>query len=157
MSTHVLKIIPTDRRYVPAQETHEPALKLLEELAPGETEVNTYENLQYIDAGEALERIVCPRCRSALSLYKDPAIMDWYEQIVEEDTEKGGVESVNVITPCCNANVPFEELEFEEGGFALFELAVWDPDLPEYQLPASSMAELEKALGCALKQVWAHY
>jgi hypothetical protein len=157
MSDYMLKIIPTDCRYVPARETHEPARELLEELLDAETDVRVYENLQYIDAGEALETIVCPRCISVLSLYKEPAIMDWYDQIAEEEAEKGSVESLNVITPCCNANVPFEELEFKEGGFALFELAVTDPDLPDRELPPSSIAELEKALGCALKQVWAHY
>jgi hypothetical protein len=155
MSDHLLKVIPTDRRYLPARETHQPALKLLQEHAPGEGEVRASEKLMYIDAGEALERIVCPRCRSILDRYKEP-INEWYSQIDEELTEKD-VESLNVITPCCNASVPFEELGFEDGGIARFELVIWNPDLPDYQLPASSMAELEKVLGCSLKQVWAHY
>lgn len=155
MSDHLLKVIPTDRRYLPAPETHQPALKLLQDLAPGEGEVRASEKLMYIDAGEALERIVCPRCRSALDRYEEP-INEWYSQIDEELTEKD-VESLNVITPCCSASVPFEELGFEDGGIAHFELVIWNPDLPDYQLPASSMAELEKVLGCSLKQVWAHY
>jgi hypothetical protein len=155
MSDHLLKVIPTDRRYLPAPETHQPALKLLQELAAGEGEVRASEKLMYIDAGEALERIVCPRCRSALDRYEEP-INEWYSQIDEELTEKD-VESLNVITPCCSASVPFEELGFEDGGIARFELVIWNPDLPDYQLPASSMAELEKVLGCSLKQVWAHY
>jgi|SRR5688572_1521218 len=93
MSDHVLKIIPTDRRHVPARDTHEPALELLLELAPGEMpEVRASEKLMYIDAGEALERIVCPRCRSALDRYKEP-ISEWYAQIDEETTKKD-VESV---------------------------------------------------------------
>jgi hypothetical protein len=155
MSDHVLKVIPADRRYLPARETHAPALKLLQELAPGEGEVRSSEKLMYIDAGEALEKIVCPRCRSALDVYKEP-VSEWYSQIDEELTQND-VESLNVVTPCCNASVPFSELEFEDGGIARFEIVIWNPDLPEYRVPASSMAELETVLGCSLKQVWAHY
>jgi hypothetical protein len=156
MSDHVLKIIPTDRRHVPARETHAPALELLLELVPGEMpEVKESEKLMYIDAGEALERIVCPRCRSALDRYQEP-IAEWYAQIDAELAQKD-VESLNVVTPCCNTNVPFEELEFEDGGIARFELVIWNPDLQEYQVPATAMGELEKVLGCSLKQVWAHY
>jgi hypothetical protein len=127
MSDHVLKIIPTDRRYVPAREVHERALKLLQELAPGEGEIKASDKLMYIDAGEALERIVCPLCRSALDRYKE-SISEWYSRIDEELTEKD-VESLNVITPCCNASVPFQELGFEDGGIARFELVIWNPDL----------------------------
>ena len=155
MSDHILKIIPADRGHVPPPETHETALKLLEQLAPGETEVKVSEKLQYIDAGEALAWIVCPRCRTRLDMYLEPHAA-WYSRI-DEQLSKNEVESITVEVPCCNAGVPFTELELEDGGFARFEIAIWNPDVGEYQLPASSMALLEEALGCKLRQVWAHY
>jgi len=156
MSDHVLKIVPTDRRYVPAPETHASALKLLLQLAPGEMpEVRASEKLLYIDAGEALEWIVCPKCRSRLNVLEDPH-QEWCWAI-EKQVSQQGVESVTVTVPCCKTSVPFGELDFEDGAIARFELVIWNPDVDEYQLPDSSMAQLEKALGCALKQVWAHY
>ena len=156
MSDHVLKIIPADRRHVPAAETHAPALKLLLELAPGEMpEVRASDTLRYIDAGEALEWVVCPRCRSRLNVLEEPH-QEWFWNI-DKEVSRHGVEAVVATPPCCNEKVPFGELEFEDGGIARFELVVWNPDLDDYKLPANSMARLEKALGCALKQVWAHY
>ena len=155
MSDHILKIIPADRRHVPPPEAHGPALSLLEQLAPGEAEVQVSEKLLYIDAGEALEWIVCPRCRTRLNRYQEPNA-EWYAQ-VDEELSRSDVESLTVKVPCCKADVPFSELELEDGGFARFEIAIWNPDVGEYQLPASSMTQLEEVLGCPLRQVWAHY
>jgi hypothetical protein len=156
MSDYILKIIPMDRAHVPAHETHRPALELLEQLAPGETEIRASEELRYIDAGEALAWIVCPRCRARLDMYQESHAA-WYSQ-VDEQLSATDPESLTVTMPCCKADVRFTELELEDGGgFARFEIAVWNPDVSEYQLPAASMALLEKVLGCPLRQIWAHY
>lgn len=156
MSDYVLKIIPTDRRYLPDPQTYAPALKLLLRVAPGEMpEARASEKLRYIDAGDHLERIVCPRCGSQLSAFEDPH-REWCWQLGEE-LAKRDVEAVTAIVPCCNVSVFATELEFQDGGFARFELVIWNPDLSKLEVPASGMAQLETLLGCTLRQVWARY
>ncbi len=159
MSDTVLKLIPTEPRHVPAAETHEKALEVLVELTQGwEPEAQVFDQLQYIDPDEWIEAINCPRCGKRLELDGKPeheAYWDWYNEIVEQE-EEHGAESLQVVMPCCKASVPFTDLQIVNGGFAMFELQVSDPEV-DCPMPADMQSKVEQAVGCRLKQVWARY
>jgi hypothetical protein len=159
VSYTLLKIIPADRRHLPPAETHEPALDLLAELTQGsEPEVRVFDRVQFIDPGENIEAMICPRCGNRLAMNWTPehtAYFEWYGDIVEEE-ESVGADFYNVVTPCCRQSVPFADLQFVEGGFAMFELQVMDPEI-DYPMSGEMQSKVEAALGCPVKQVWARY
>jgi hypothetical protein len=159
MSSTVLKLIPTDMRHVPSTETHQKALEVLVELTRGwEPEATAFGRLEYIDPGEDIEAIICPRCQARLEMdwaLEDSKHSEWYSDIVEQE-QACGPDSLQVVTPCCQQTVRFTELQFVDAGFAMFELTVLDPGI-DYPMSAEMLSNVEAALGCPLKQVWAHY
>lgn len=159
MSDTVLKLIPIDRHYVPPQDRHQPALDLLRRLTKGwEPEVRVHQDVEYVDAGESLNAVICPRCGIRLpmdGLPENERYADWYSDIVQEEVEKG-LGKVRVIMPCCQAVVPFADLNFDDGGFARFELVVSNPGI-NYPLPAEHQAQIEALLSCKVRQLWARY
>jgi hypothetical protein len=159
MSETLLRLIPVDPRHVPPPETHQPALALLEQLVPGEeTEVRVYEKLEYMDPGEWIEAVICPRCGTRLVMDWSPEhtpYFEWYCDVVHQ-ADQLGAESTQVVMPCCQANLPFAALRFEDAGFARFQLAIWNPDI-DCPMPAEHQGQLEAVLGCGLRQVWGRY
>jgi hypothetical protein len=159
MSDVVVKVIPADPRHIPQQETHQTALNLLTRLAPGGEypAARIHRNLQYVDAGEYEEGATCPRCARRLHFdwsAEHEAEMDWFREIVHQT--EASAEGAQTKMPCCGAEALFEEVQFENSGFAMFELLISNPDIP-YPLPPASIQQLESVLGCSLKQVWARY
>jgi hypothetical protein len=159
MSDTVVKVIPVDPSHVPPMAVHRPALDLLIELVPGceDPGIRIHRDVQYIDAGEYEEGASCPHCGHRLSFDWSPeheAEMNWYREIVHQ-TEQSA-EGVHTVMPCCRTQVAFEQVRFENSGFARFELVVSNPDVP-YPLSSEVMRQLEKVLGCLLRQVWARY
>ena len=123
-----------------------------------EPEAKVYYRLEYVDPGEYIEAIICPRCGMRLKmdwLPEDEPYYGWYGDIVQQEQEEGA-ESLQVVTPCCKQSVPFKELQFIEGGFAMFELQVSNPEI-DYPMPAEMQSKVEAILGCRVTQIWARY
>ncbi len=161
MSDDVLKIIPADSRFIPSSNTHDRAVTLLEEMLPdGEMcEAKSFETLQFIDAGENHEAVICPACGARLALNSfqenDPAMDWWFE--TQDAMQNLPIETIQTTMRCCNAVVPLTSVHFDwPAGFAHFELCIWNPNI-DRNLNDSEMAKLEAVLGCKLRQVRAHY
>jgi hypothetical protein len=161
MSDDVLKLIPADPHFVPSAAAQAAAVAALEKLLPeGEMcRAKDFGHVTFIDQGENLESILCPACRTKLSLYGSPeseSNCDWWHSIMD-NLEEGDFEGVSGQMPCCGRPVPVTSLQFDwPGGFARFELCIWNPGLGENLTP-TQVAEFEAILGCKLLQVRAHY
>jgi hypothetical protein len=159
MSDDVLKLIPTDPRYVPSEEAQQLAVAALEQLLPdGEMcEAETYDGITFVDQGQNISAVLCPACSKRLDFHEgDDAVSDWWGTVTETSDDEE-LSTLIVQMPCCRASVPFTSLRFDwPAGFATFELSIWNPNVPD-NLSADEVAQLEKILGCSLIQVRAHY
>ena len=161
MSDDVLKLIPADPDFVPPVAAQLAAREALEQHFPdgGEGEVQDYGHVTYIDQGENLEAVLCRACGTRLPLHGSAAAernMDWwyasFDAIAGEDFA-----GVTAAMPCCGKSVPLTSLQFDwPGGFARFELCIWNPGVAENLAP-EEVAKFEAILGCKLLQVRAHY
>jgi hypothetical protein len=161
MSDDVLKIVPTDFEHVPSEEAQQQAILALEEILPdGEMcEAQSYEHIEFIDCGENLQAIECPKCGARTTLNyssdEDPGMMLW-EQI-NDRLENTSPSKARVQMPCCSAEVPLTNLQFDwPATFARFELSIYNPNVSENLTP-EQLSRLEDILGCKLIQVRAHY
>ena len=159
VSDTVVKLIPKAQSHRPPVSVHAAALEAFVRIAPGceDPLVRSHESLQYVDAGENEEAATCPSCRRRLIFdwsAEHEKEMHWYNDIVH--ATEGSAEGIRTRMPCCDAEVPFADVAFDWSGFALFELAVSNPDV-DFPLEASSIASVEAIAGCALRQIWARY
>jgi len=161
MSDDVLKLIPADPHFVPTEIAQAASIAALEKLLPeGEMcRTEDFGHVTFIDQGENLEAVLCPACGARLPLYGTPEAetnSDWWHSIVDELADEE-FEGVSGEMPCCATTVPFTSLSFDwPGGFARFELCIWNPGIRE-NLTLAQVAEFEAILGCKLLQVRAHY
>jgi len=129
----VLKIIPADQEYVPSPEQQATAVAVFREMVPyGEIEATVYEDLEFIDAGQYSEAVLCPPCgkRVAVTPFEgsDPA-QDWYRNLDQAITART-TPVRQFQTTCCGASVSLTSLQFDmPAGIARFELWAVDPDI----------------------------
>ena len=161
MSDDYLKIIPTSPDHVPPSRTHKHALTLLESFFPeGEDfQAEIYDEIEFIDQGENIGAVFCPSCKKRLEMNHftegDPIVAWWYD--LAETMEDTAVTAIEIKMPCCGQVARLMDIEFDwPAGFARFELNVMNPNVGD-NLTESQLHELEKILGCRLKQVRAHY
>jgi hypothetical protein len=161
MSDDVLKLIPADPHFMPPDAAQKAAVAALEKLLPEGERCRTedFGPVTFIDQGENLESVLCPACGTKLSLYGTPeseSNCNWWHSLVDE-LEDGELEGVSGPMPCCGSTVQLTSLQFHwPGGFARFELCIWNPGTGDNLTP-SQVAEFEAILGCKLLQVRAHY
>jgi len=160
MSDNYLRLIPTDPHYIPPQEAIQRACALVTDALPNAhlVEVESHSQPVFIDQGNNLEAVLCPRCRTRLALYGAgaEATAEWWEAIADSLTRQN-VASERVTMPCCGANIAFPELEFDwPAGVASFEISVRNPGIGN-PLESDVIAHLERILRCHIRQVWAHY
>lgn len=155
MSSTVLKLIPADRLFQPSREASQRAVQMLRSLLPeGEMwEAEYYDSVDFIDQGENLSAIFCPKCGHSNT---DESSMEWWSKLAE-NAEEAGNWDFDVRMPCCGSEIPVTSLTFAlPAGFASFELSIWNPDLGR-DLKPEELKDFEDCLGCGLKQIWAHY
>jgi hypothetical protein len=161
MSDTVLKLIPTDPRFVPEQVRQRVALQALIEAFPrGEdAQAETYEDVTFIENGENTEAVICPHCSARLPLRGNDAA-EANEEIfafVFEPPEELPIPALQIDMPCCGRSTAAMSLSFDwPAGFARFELSIRNPDVPG-PLDGMLRRRLEDLLGCPLLEVWAHY
>lgn len=162
MSTDYLKLIPKSPIFVPHEVAQAAAVAELQQMLPEgeEYQAEVYDHITFIDQGENIVAIICPRCgkRNAIEHFveKDTIRAWWYDlcEILGD-----GVDATKVSTrmPCCRKSVAATELTFDwPAGFARFELSIMEPNIAE-NLDDAQAAKLAALLGCELLQVRAHY
>ena len=169
MSTRVLKIIPTDQDYVPSAEQQASAVGVFREMVRyGEIEATVYEDLEFIDAGQYCEAVLCPSCGNRVNVTPfggTELAQDWYRDLDQAITARTTpIRQFQTTMPCCGASVSLTSLQFDmPAGIARFELCAVDPDIVTdvkggvTTLSAEQLSKLETALGCQLKQIEARY
>jgi hypothetical protein len=105
------------------------------------------EETRFIDPGANFERVGCPFCGSDLS--------GWWEDAMER-AGTGGFSDLAVVVPCCQTRTTLNDLRYEwPAGFARFVVKVQNPGRGA-ELTSEEIQQLEKLLGCELRQVLAH-
>ena len=151
MSEDYLRIIPLEPGQVPAPRARDRALALLRTLLPRAAEVRAIlqDQVFFVDQGENLEEIRCPRCRATLG-------PEWW--MTEMDRAGAArFSDLAVVAPCCGAATSLHDLDYDwPAGFARFVLQVREPALAGW-LDDAAVARLEKALGARVRQIRTRY
>jgi hypothetical protein len=149
MSTHLLRLIPTDPHWTPEPERIDRARAVLGAFFPARAvEAQTYPSVIFIDQGENFEEVRCPGCRTALDV-------DWWGERMNRAATHGFAD-LAVRCPSCALDTTLNDLDYRlPAGFARFELTVREPLRPG--LAAAELAELTQALGHPLRPVLTRY
>jgi DNA-directed RNA polymerase subunit N (RpoN/RPB10) len=168
VSDNAITLVPTDPRFVPVAETHEPAKRVLRQFLPEAESVTAtaFDEIHLVHPYENLERIRCPRCGEEISL-------DWWHDAVSklvleksvrhEATEEvlvhlgvaTAIGSLDVTTPCCGARASLNDLEYDwPVGFGRFVLVSLNPN--KERLSREEAAAVENVVGTPLRQIWTH-
>lgn len=162
MSDQVLKLIPEDKNFLPDKDMAEKARVVLEDYFPDgeQAEIEFSDTVKFIDGGENLERITCPLCNKTTEINpfqeNDIGAAWWYEL---DETLSGNpdLNALQVKMPCCGQLSEIQDIDFSgAAGFSKFELCIWNP-YSENGISEEQLSDLEKFLGCKLKQIWAQY
>lgn len=151
MTTTLLRLIPTDPRWTPAEDAAERARNVLRALLPGAPEVRAFPGgpVAFVDQGELFERVSCRECGKTLETA-------WWQGAMDRAWESR-FEDLSVETPCCRKHTTLNDLRYEsDAGFASFILEARDLPTAE-DLPPEQLRSLEEILGCKLRQIWAQY
>jgi hypothetical protein len=140
-----LILIPTDPTYVPSDEQAEAGADALEALLPRADEVSydMFDDVRFIDAGEAFEAITCPLCG------KDAKA--WWEGAMDQAAETE-FEDLAVVATCCGGTTNLNALIYQPAAaFARFTLVATNSRVET--LAPEALAPVEAALGCAVRVV----
>ncbi len=163
MSERYFYIIPKNPLYIPSQEAQTAALELFSHIFVDSEEprMDVFDTPYFINAGEALEAVICPKCSSKLKITYKATYEDWWRKIENEKMNSNlGLETEQISMPCCNTLVHLFDLKFEQpSGFARFSLDV-EPSFEEADVWNEEMLlkqpiveQFEKILGCEISQV----
>jgi hypothetical protein len=149
MSDSWINIIPTDPQFVPGLQAQRQAVEFMRRIVGRADEVRCElsENVRFIDCGENLERILCPRCGREVSC-------EWWRDQMEYQFEHGyTLEPVPL--PCCGAAVSLAELTYEwPQGYAKCSVEAMNPEVAD--LTSEQVREFETILGCRVTKVLQH-
>jgi hypothetical protein len=165
MSSHYLRFIPEDPRFVPTSEEEELALSRLRAFMPRDkVTAERFGLIRFVDQGENFERILCPHCRAEISS------ADWGKWLDRAAAASppgsraryaSGFADLTGPTPCCGRASDLNSLVYEcPAGFASFMLEVENPhnrDFVDGFLADEAAASIAEALGCPVRQILSHY
>ena len=150
MSDDWIILIPEDARTVPASEKQAAAVKRFRELAPAadEIEIETTEQIRFVDCGANFTRVLCPKCGRDLEI-------EWWQERMDEDYDGSGFRLNLFKLPCCQAACTLNELTYDwTQGFTRFSLEAMNPSIGE--LPKNETESFAGILGCPLKVIFQH-
>lgn len=140
-------LVPADPNCVPDPTTWASAIGTLRGFLP-DTAVVTAEDSDYVelyDAGQAFERVVCPKCHSEIPT-------TWWAECLSKDWELG-FQLRTWDLPCCKAEFRLDGLIYEPTqAFGRFALAVAG-DHAGLVLTPEQKAQIERILGVQVKIV----
>jgi hypothetical protein len=140
-----LILIPTDPAYIPGEEQAEAGADALEALLPRAEEVtyDMFDDVRFIDAGEAFEAITCPLCG------KDAQA--WWEGAMDQAAETE-FEELALVAACCGGSTNLNALTYQPAAaFARFTLVATNAGVGK--LAPEALSQVEAALGCAVRVV----
>jgi hypothetical protein len=149
MSVDFLRLIPTAPQLVPNTAAQQMTLQLLKSFVPQADGVylSVTDDVEFVDPGSNLERILCPVCLSHLETL-------WWQQAMDT-AYSTRFNDLMVIVPCCGTVCSLNDLQYEfPAGFARFILEARHPNT---DLDKNQIHLLEQTLGCPLRKIWAHY
>ena len=151
MSDSFVRLIPASAAYVPTADACRQAVEIARSTIAnvGLVSCQTWDEVQFFDPGANLERVVCPKCRAEIAIEK------W--QIWMNSAFASQFANLAIQTTCCQAEADLNALVYEwPAGFARMCLEVHSKD-PGSDLTDRAILELERVLGCQLRQVFVHY
>ncbi len=149
MADTYLRIIPVDPSFVPKITARERAVGLLRRAMPLADDVTSLVSpeVRFVDCGADFESVRCPVCGADLG--------DWWSEVMEIG-QAHQYRDLRVTTPCCGSATALNDLVYSApSGFARYVLEALNPG--QEQLPEPVRRQLERALGSALRVIWAHY
>lgn len=154
MSDFLVRVFPSEPTWQPTPEAARAAADLVGSIltaggnAADDLEVDHYERLTVIDAGENTDSMTCPAC----GVVSDASFLD---RLMEDHPD--GLESLDVTVPCCGSTVPLTAVEFDWPiGVARFEICVRNPTRDGQGLSPDELRRVGDALGHEVDQVLAH-
>jgi hypothetical protein len=161
MSDNYLRIVPVDPAFIPAPSAAEFALEIVRRSLPDADEVQavSYAHPTFIDQGINFEKIICPGCRSRLSVSggRETARTDDWWLDVSRKVDRTHLIGALVVMPCCGSSVAFETISYDwPAAVASFEISVLNPGVSR-GLSDALTTGIERALGCLVTEIWAHY
>jgi hypothetical protein len=148
MSSTILKIIPTNPKYVPDKIQQDKAKSLLSNLYTKELiDFVTTDTIEFVDQGENFDSVSCNLCG------KNIAIEDWQAEM--EKADESHFTDLAFVTPCCHRKTSLNDLNYHSpAGFAKFVIAITGA---QKEIEAKDLNELNNILGTQLRIIWAHY
>jgi hypothetical protein len=147
MSDSILKIVPRDPLFHPAQEAETAVQQILRATIPNHerVEVKRHGNIVFVDCGENFESVTCPLCG------RNQSMNDWQRWM--EEIYRCGFRDREVVMPCCGATVDINDLHYESPiAFATWLIEIWNPD-PAIFVSVENERLIEAALGTPIRQV----
>ncbi|TDX87285.1 hypothetical protein [Epilithonimonas xixisoli] len=147
MSESILKIIPTNPDYVPATVLQVQAKDFLEKIfTNNNVDFQTLAEVEFVDAGENFEPILCNVCSTEISAD------EWQDQMDEAFQKQFSDLSFQT---SCKHHTSLNDLNYQSSaGFAKFIISVADTQI---ELSKGEILELEKILKTYLRVIWAFY
>jgi hypothetical protein len=149
MSDSFLRLIPEEPPFEPSYEASEAAVRTLKALMPtAVVSVKRFPEIRFVDQGSNFERIRCPNCQREITSHWS----SWMDVCARRQFAQR-----MTVMPCCKKESDLNDLVYEwPAGFARFVLEVANPDPAEW-LASPVQKRLETVLGCAVRQILAHY
>lgn len=150
MPDHFLVVIPTDPKDALPESADGIRTALAELAGSEESRVKDYGKLQFIDAGENLEAVTCPKCATEIpqETWEDWMSRDWHGE--------DGFHLHRHKAPCCGANVTLNDLVYHgPQGFARWFVSARDSN--KAPLSDQDMSRLEQIAGLKLKAIYQKY
>jgi hypothetical protein len=140
-----LILIPTDPTYAPTDEQAEAGADALEALVPDAEEVtyDMFDDVRFIDGGQAFEAITCPLCG------KDA--QSWWHNAMDKAAE-AEFEELACIATCCGGQTNLNALIYQPAAaFTRFTLVATNAGVGG--LSGAELAAVGAPLGCELRVV----
>lgn len=150
MSLTLLRLIPADPYIVPDLARRQAGQDLLAGLVrnPASVSGRVEEQVVFVDCGENLERISCPRCHA-------PLTDEWWGEAMDV-AYRTGFRELGVLLPCCGESCSLNDLHYDwPMGFARYVLEARNPEVNG--LDAAHLQALEDTLECKLRIIWGRY
>lgn len=106
MAEHIVKLIPCLHTYRTNARAAEATVAALKKAVPAEeiTFLQT-DRPEFVDCGNALEEISCPRCGAAVD-------MEWWSEKMDEMYRSDHFLVLEQEMPCCGKSVSFDRLRY---------------------------------------------
>jgi len=146
----MLRLVPGDPDVLPSPDARREAQELFTSFVPGADVARAIvtDDVQFIDCGSNLERVLCPNC------YADLLPEDQWGTLMDAAYQTHFT-ILCLPMPCCGAMLSLNELEYDwPAGFGRFVLKARNPGIAA--LDPAMLNRIESVLGCRLRTIWAH-